>query len=45
LDKANEIIKLGEARAEESLPKIKSLLPFFSDSCKVRLEKRGRKRY
>jgi hypothetical protein len=45
LDKADEIIKLGEARAEESLPKIKALLPFFSDSCKVRLEKRGRKRY
>lgn len=45
LDKADEIIRLGEARAEESLPKIKALLPFFSDSCKVRLEKRGRKRF
>jgi len=41
LDKAESIIKLGETAAEENLSKIKSLLPFFSDSCKVRLTRRG----
>jgi len=45
LDKAPEIIAMGEAAAEESLPKIKSLLPFFSDSCQVHLARRGRKTY
>jgi NTE family protein len=45
LHKADEIIRLGEARAEESLAKIKSLLPYFSDSCRVRLAHRGRKRF
>jgi NTE family protein len=32
-----EILKIGEAAAEEAVPKIKSLLPFFSDYCKVPL--------
>ncbi|MBI3013434.1 MAG: patatin-like phospholipase family protein [Elusimicrobia bacterium] len=35
--KAKQIIPLGEEAAEESLSKIKSKLPFFSDYCKVSL--------
>lgn len=35
--KAKQIIPLGEKSAEESLAKIKSQLPFFSDTCKVPL--------
>lgn len=45
LDRAPEMIKMGEASAEEMIPKIKSLLPYFSDSCKIRLGRRGRKSY
>jgi NTE family protein len=45
LHRAKEIIRLGEASAEESLPKIKSLFPFFSDSCKVKLKEKRRKSY
>jgi NTE family protein len=37
--RAEEIIKVGEAAAEEAVSKIKSLLPFFSDHCKVKLDK------
>ncbi len=43
LDQAKKMISLGEASAEEMLPKIKSLLPFFADSCKVRLVRKTRK--
>jgi NTE family protein len=43
LDQAKKMIELGEASAEEMLPKIKSLLPFFADSCKVRLVRKTRK--
>ncbi|MDE2314658.1 MAG: patatin-like phospholipase family protein, partial [Elusimicrobia bacterium] len=35
LDKAKALIEEGERAAEQYLPKIKSLLPFFSDSCQV----------
>lgn len=45
LDRAKEMIKMGEASAEEVIPKIKSLLPFFADSCKIRLLRKGRKNY
>ena len=45
LDQAQKIIGLGEASAEENLSKIKSFLPYFSDSCKIRLNKPGRKLY
>lgn len=45
LDKADAIVKLGEASAEENLSKIKSLLPYFSDSCKVRLIRHQQKHY
>lgn len=45
LNKAEDIIRLGEASAEESLPKIKSLLPFYANSCRVDLVPRGRKTY
>ncbi len=45
LDKASGIIKLGEAAAEENLSKIKSLLPFFSDHCKVRIKRPIKKIY
>ena len=45
LDKAAGIIRLGEAAAEENLSKIKSMLPFFSDYCKVRLTRRSKKIY
>lgn len=45
LDRAQEIMKLGETAAEENISKIKSQLPFFADSCKVRLRHRGRKQY
>lgn len=45
LDRAKEMIKMGEGSAEEVLPKIKQLLPFYSDSCRVRLVRKGRKSY
>ncbi|MCG3205998.1 MAG: hypothetical protein KCHDKBKB_02724 [Elusimicrobia bacterium] len=45
LDKSKEMIKMGEATAEEVLPKIKSLLPFFSNSCQIHLTRKGRKNY
>jgi NTE family protein len=45
LDRAREMVKMGEASAEEVLPKIKSLLPFYSDSCKIRLTRKGQKSY
>lgn len=45
LDKAEQIIQLGEASAEENLPKIKSLLPYFADSCRIHLSRRRRKIY
>jgi NTE family protein len=45
LDQAKEMIRLGEASAEDMIPKIKSLLPFFSNSCKVPLRPRGRRTY
>jgi len=37
LHRSEEIMKVGEAAAEEAVAKIKSLLPFFSDYCKVPL--------
>jgi NTE family protein len=37
--RASDLIKLGEAYTEESLPKIKSLLPFFADYCRVPLRR------
>lgn len=45
LDQASNIIKLGETAAEENLSKIKSMLPFFSDHCKVRLARRAHHPY
>jgi NTE family protein len=45
LDQAKQMISLGEASAEEMLPKIKSQLPFFADSCKVRLVRKNRKNF
>lgn len=45
LDRSKEMIKMGEATAEEVIPKIKSLLPFFSDSCQIRLTRKGRKNF
>ncbi len=33
--RSEEILKVGEAAAEEAVPKIKSLLPFFADYCKI----------
>lgn len=44
-DRADVFIRLGEAAAEESLPKIKSLLPFFSNHCQIKLKPTGRKIY
>lgn len=35
--RSDDILKIGAAATEEALPKIKSLLPFFSDYCKVPL--------
>ncbi len=35
--RSDEISKIGEAAAEEAVPKVKSLLPFFSDYCRVPL--------
>ncbi len=35
--RSDDILKSGIVAAEEALPKIKSLLPFFSDHCKVPL--------
>jgi NTE family protein len=45
LDRAKEMIKMGEASAEEVMPKIKQLLPFYADSCRIRLVRKGRKSY
>lgn len=45
LDRAREMIRMGEASAEEQMPKIKQLLPFYSESCRVRLLRKGRKSY
>lgn len=45
LDQARSMIKMGEASAEEVLPKIKSLLPFYHDSCRVHLSRAGRRGY
>ena len=39
MHRAKELIAAGEKVAEAVLPKIKSLLPFFSDYCKVDLKK------
>ena len=35
--RSDDILKVGAAATEEAIPKIKSLLPFFSDYCKVPL--------
>jgi NTE family protein len=35
--RSEEILKVGEASAEEAVTKIKSLLPFFADYCRVPL--------
>jgi NTE family protein len=45
LDQAKNMIRMGEGSAEEVISKIKSLLPYFSDSCKVRLQRKGRKNF
>lgn len=45
LDQAKSMIKMGEASAEEVLPKIKSMLPFYADSCKFRINRAGRRGY
>ncbi len=45
LDRAKEMIKMGEATAEEVMPKIKSLLPFFANACQVRLVRKGKRSY
>ncbi len=37
LHRSDEIIKVGSLAAEEAVTKIKSLLPFFSDFCRVPL--------
>ncbi|HVO33071.1 MAG TPA: hypothetical protein VMU17_04090, partial [Elusimicrobiota bacterium] len=37
LHRSDDIAKIGEAAAEEAVAKLKSLLPFFSDHCKVPL--------
>jgi NTE family protein len=35
--RSEEILKVGEAAAEEAVAKVKSLLPFFADYCRVPL--------
>ncbi len=35
--RSEEILKVGEASAEEAVTKVKSLLPFFADYCRVPL--------
>jgi NTE family protein len=45
LDKAKDIIRVGEMIAEENMPKIKSLLPFHADSCRVKLVPRNPKTF
>src|SRR5581483_7315670 len=37
LHRAKEIIAMGERAADEAAPKIKALLPYFADYCKVPL--------
>jgi predicted acylesterase/phospholipase RssA len=43
--KSDEIIKIGEAAMEESLSKVKSFLPFFSDHCRMPLQRMQSKTY
>jgi len=38
-DKARELIPLGEQAAQEALPKLKTLLPFYADYCATKLKK------
>ena len=40
--RAADIIKIGEVAAEEAASRIKSLLPFFSDYCRVPIDIRRR---
>jgi predicted acylesterase/phospholipase RssA len=35
--RSEEILKVGEVAAEEAVAKVKSLLPFFADYCRVPL--------
>ena len=35
--RSDDILKVGQAAAEEAAPKIKSLLPFFADYCRMPL--------
>ena len=37
LHRSEEIIQVGERSAEEAIPQLKALLPYFSDHCKVPL--------
>ncbi|MHB2026380.1 MAG: patatin-like phospholipase family protein [Elusimicrobiota bacterium] len=37
LDRARELIAVGERAAEQYLPQVKALIPFFSDSCRTPL--------
>jgi len=39
--RSEEILKIGEAAAEAAVPRIKSLLPYFSDFCQAPLLKRA----
>jgi predicted acylesterase/phospholipase RssA len=39
LHRGRELIEAGERVAEEVLPKIKAMLPYFSDSCQVALRR------
>ncbi len=43
LNKAPEIIAIGAASAEENIPKMKSLLPFFANAGRTGLHRRGPK--
>jgi NTE family protein len=43
--RAPDIIKIGEAMMEETMPKIKTLLPLYSDHCRVPLKRAANSGY
>ena len=43
--RSDDIAKLGEACAEEALPKIKSLIPFFATSSQIPAQNAPRKNF
>jgi predicted acylesterase/phospholipase RssA len=45
MHRAKDLIDMGERVAEEAVPKIKALLPFFADHCKLPVRRQPWKTY